>query len=177
KGLTINGAIAPLDSVQAFPDDVPDATVLAVPPGGNFQVTYPFSSGDYGLVAPSAWGVRRAPGRLQVNLSDLLRAEAKLKQSVVKYDLLLQQIQDTLNLLQAQYDLNADKIAAKSLEFATLATMTAVQTAAKGASITAKRYAAIAKSAGKDVMESLPTVVGAATDVFAPVRGSIIWAG
>ncbi len=172
SGLRINGG-TPVDSVSAFPDDVPNPSVLQVSSGGSFQVTYPISSGEYALVAPAAWGSRRAPGKLQVNLSDLLRAEAKLKQSIVKYDLLNKQIQDTLDVLAAQYDLNADKIIIKSAELGTLEAMTVAANAFKATSIGVKRVAEIANLVEQAVSEGIPKSVGLATDAFAPVRGAL----
>ena len=59
----------------------------------------------------------------------MLRAEAKLKQSIVKYDLLLQQIDDTSKVLEAQYNLNSDKIIIRSTELGTLGTMIAARIA------------------------------------------------
>ncbi len=171
KGLTINGAVTPVNSVSAFPDDVPDPTVLAVSSGGTFQVTYPFSSGAYGLVAPVTWNVRRAPGKLQINLSDLLRAEAKLKQSVVKYDLLLKQIDDTVDVLAAQYNLNTDKIVIKTTELGVLGSLSAARVAAKAVSISAKRASGLVDKLTDVLVESLPKSVGLSVDAFAPLRG------
>src|SRR5262249_24057885 len=99
KDLSTNatGTQAPLvphEYLKVFADDVVDPILVSLYENQTFQVTYPFSTGDYGLVAPDTWGARRAPGKLQMNLSDLLRAEAKLKQSALKYDLLLAQIDD-----------------------------------------------------------------------------------
>src|SRR5262249_19093706 len=66
-----------------------------------FQVKFPLTeSGEYQFTAPGAWGQRRAPGKLQSGLSDVLKAEAKLKQSLVKYNNLRLQIQDTADLLE-----------------------------------------------------------------------------
>jgi hypothetical protein len=173
QGITLNNATTPAGSVSSFPTDVPDASVVAIPPGSTFQVTYPFSTGDYGLVAPASWGNRSAPGKLQGNLSDLLRAEAKLKQALVKYDLLLQQIRDATDILDAQYFLNAEKIGIRSAEFSSLTSMTAFQLAAKAAGLNAKRVASAIKESGTVWIESLPKSVGTSSDVFAPLRGLI----
>jgi subtilisin-like proprotein convertase family protein len=171
------GTLVQNEYLKVFPDDVVDTNLVSLAENQTFQVTYPFSTGDYGLVAPDTWGARRAPGKLQINLSDLLRAEAKLKQSVVKYDLLLAQIDDMVQVLQAQFNLNATKITAKNAEFGVITTLSAVRVAAKGVQIAAKRGLEATKLIDKAVVESIPHVIGVASDALSLVRGGTLAAG
>jgi len=82
-----------------FPDDT---TAVAGSPNAVLQVVYPKTAASYGLVAPATWGQRRAPGEIQLALSDLVQADASLRISLANYDSLVKQITDTVDLLDAQ---------------------------------------------------------------------------
>src|SRR5215510_5638310 len=77
---------------------------------GILPVTFPFSPANYGFAAPAAWGQRRAPGELQLSISDMVQAQAQLKIALQNYDGLIQDIQAAIEVLQAQYNVNATKI-------------------------------------------------------------------
>ena len=70
------------------------------------RVAYPKTAANYSLLAPASWGQRRAPGELQLALSDLLQADASLRISLANYDALINQIEDAVDLLDAQYALS-----------------------------------------------------------------------
>ncbi|MBI1839469.1 MAG: LamG domain-containing protein, partial [Verrucomicrobia bacterium] len=142
-------------------------------PDAAFTVTYPTSTGDYLFEAKTEWGQRRAPGKLQISLQDLLRAEAKLKGAVAKYETHIGLINDTVDLLEAQDNLNSDKIGIKTGELAALTTMTAVQIGLKATSVTLKRTSAVVGAVGTTAVMSIPTVVGLASDVASAARGII----
>jgi hypothetical protein len=171
------GSLVTNEYLKVFPEDVVDSSLVSLAENQTFQVTYPFSTGNYGLVAPDTWGARRAPGKLQINLSDLLRAEAKLKQSAVKYDLLIAQINDTADLLEAQFKLNDIKIRARSGEFTTLTLLSALRITAKNVQITTKRGLEISKGITKTMTAAIPTVIGAATDAFSALRAGTVVVG
>jgi subtilisin-like proprotein convertase family protein len=167
------GSLVQNEYLKVYPEDVVDSNLVSLAENQTFQVTYPFSTGDYGLIAPPGWGSRRAPGKLQMNLSDLLRAEAKLKQAIVKYDLLLAQIDDATSVLQAQYNLNDIKIKARSAEFVSLTALSAARTAAKAISINAKRAGEIANDVTEAVVEGIPKSIGVSSDALAFIRGAV----
>ena len=171
------GALVQGESVKVFPADVGDPSVITLAQGQTFSVTYPFSTGDYGLVAPVSYGSRRAVGKLQTNLSDLLRAEAKLKQSATKYDLLLDQIDDQVAVLEAQFGFNAARIGIKSGEFGVLTTLSAFKVGAKAVQIAGKRAAEITKGVTFAIGEGVPKVIGLATDALSAVRAGVSVAG
>ncbi len=78
------------------------------------RVAYPKTAANYSLLAPASWGQRRAPGELQLALSDLLQADASLRISVANYDALVNQIEDAVDLLDAQYALSNAVVTALS---------------------------------------------------------------
>lgn len=78
------------------------------------RVAYPKTAANYSLLAPASWGQRRAPGELQLALSDLLQADASLRISLANYDALVNQIEDAVDLLDAQYALSNAVVTALS---------------------------------------------------------------
>jgi hypothetical protein len=78
------------------------------------RVAYPKTAASYSLLAPAAWGQRRAPGEVQLALSDLLQADASLRISLANYDSLVNQIEDAVDLLDAQYALSNAVVTALS---------------------------------------------------------------
>jgi hypothetical protein len=78
------------------------------------RVPYPQTAANYSLLAPASWGQRRAPGELQLALSDLLQADASLRISLANYDALINQIEDAVDLLDAQYALSSAVVTALS---------------------------------------------------------------
>lgn len=69
------------------------------------NVTYPFSASGYAFEAPTSWGQRRAPGDIQTAISDLVQAEARLKQAMRAYDNLVRDVDEMLNGLDGEIDL------------------------------------------------------------------------
>lgn len=78
------------------------------------RVAYPKTAASYSLLAPASWGQRRAPGEVQLALSDLLQADASLRISLANYDALINQIEDAVDLLDAQYALSNAVVTALS---------------------------------------------------------------
>jgi hypothetical protein len=152
-----------------FPDDVPgDPGDRLTNP--TLEVSYPTTAADYGFTAPASWGQRRAPGQIQMALSNMVQSQARYKQALLNYDNLILRIDDSIELLQARYNLQGDKVRIHRQQSAALVTLSAAAFAAKTTSTsfeTAKAYIDDSTGAVKD---GLPKVVGTASDVFAPAR-------
>ncbi len=82
-----------------FPDDAPGLENTTLDTANILQVSYPKTASDFGFVAPASWGTRRAPGEIQMALSDLLQSQARLTQALINYDNLIKQIGDQIDLL------------------------------------------------------------------------------
>jgi len=162
-----------------FPDDIETVTQPVLDGNGRFQVTYPMvEQGVYEFTAPAAWGNRRAPGKLQNALAEMLKARAKLNQGLIEYDNLRRQTQDEVELLKAQADLASFNVITRGRETATILGINAItllQTQVKEQMAAAETKA---KEAAKAVAAGIPTSVTAfGGDVMAPARASILTAG
>src|SRR5262249_40841290 len=73
--------------------------------GSVLRVQFPLAQSDWAFTAPSSYGSRRAPGELQLALSDLLQEETRFKIALGNYDALVKNIQDAATLLKSRNDL------------------------------------------------------------------------
>jgi hypothetical protein len=151
-----------------FPADAP------ANPGTNIlTVNYPFTASDYGFVAPTTWGQRRAPGELQQTLSALVQSQARLQQARINYDNLLQQIEDNVDLLEARYNVQRNIVKIRDTETAQTIGLTAGILAAKTVSKTLKKSSEKVQKSSEILIEGFPKIVGLANDVFSAQRAIV----
>ncbi len=147
---------------------------------GVISVTYPFSAGGrkgLGLVPPATWGQRRAPGEIQLALSDLVQAEARLKQAVHAYDDLVAEIKLSVDGLEATFDLDAEQLRIENKRDDKIYHMRNSILAMQTLGIAMNRVSEITGAASEITVESLPKVLGLASDVTSPARGIVRLAG
>jgi hypothetical protein len=103
---------------EAVADKALGLTASATP------VTFTFTSDGSYMVKPPEWtGVRRAPGEIQLALSDLIQAKGNLEKSLAEYDAGLGDIDDAARLLQLQFDLLKTQIQLQNELNGTLSTL------------------------------------------------------
>jgi hypothetical protein len=161
------------DAGHYFNDDIDKQINPGLNTGNILEVPYPFSAADFGFVAPASWGQRRAPGQIQLALSDLVQSQARLKQALLNYDNLLKRIEDHIDLLEAREDLRDDEIRIRATRAGTVAGLRVVM---KAASLTRRHIKEIVDSITDvvdAVVEGVPKSVGLSTDALAGVRGVI----
>ena len=137
------------------------------------NVQYPISAGKYAFVAPEEWGLRRAPGELQSDLSDLVQAETKLKRSLRQYDTLVSKINEAFNNLDGELNEFQEAIKIKKASKEQQMDYSAGILAMKQLQITMNRCSEIQSAATEIATESLTKCVGLATDATAPARGAV----
>ncbi|MEI7941399.1 MAG: hypothetical protein WCK27_32380, partial [Verrucomicrobiota bacterium] len=137
-------------------------------------VNYPLSAGSWLFEAPADWGQRRAPGELQIVLSDLVQADARLKQAIKNYDELIWEIKSPMYSMGSEYNSYADmelevlnKSAQKKKDVVkALAGMESARTALD-------RVGTAITELASGLIEGMPKVVGMSTDATAPARGGL----
>ncbi len=153
-----------------FPADLPVG--VALPATNVLEVQYPVAASDYSFAAPASWGRRRAPGELQSALSDILQAETALKRARAEHSNHVKEMEDKTELLQARYDLQAEKLLIKLESRLELIALKKVIAAAK---LINRKATEVEKKSDKVVdatVESMPKSAGTSTDVTAPLRGA-----
>jgi hypothetical protein len=158
-----------------FPDDAPGD------PGHRLsnsvlQISYPYSPADYGFTAPASWGQRRAPGEIQMMLSQLVQDHARFKQAQLNYDNLILKIEDQLDLMQARYDVEREKVILRNKGKATQLSLTVTIAAAKKTQQILKDTRDLMNETEENLIDGMPKVVGTASDVFSAVRAGLRWA-
>lgn len=155
-----------------FPDDTP-LGVEGIPFAGSaIPVDFPVAlASSYGFVAPAAWAARRAPGEVQLALSDLVQTQARLRRALQDYDTLIREINDRLYGLKGEFDLDQRSLAIMKSAQEKVQTMDQAILAAQLLQVVMERASSISEAATAITTESLPKVIGLANDVTAPVRG------
>ncbi len=93
--------------VTHFLDVNEDGTVAEKTENINFHL----ATNGLGLVKPPTWtGTRRAPGELQLARSDLLQARGRFERSLREYDYLIEDIEDQIEAIEAQFAVQAEEI-------------------------------------------------------------------
>jgi hypothetical protein len=137
-------------------------------------VEFPYATASsWSFVAPAAWGARRAPGEIQLALSDMVRAEAELRRGLVGYNNHLALIQAQTDQLRARAGINAEQIMILNKGRADTTSINGAIGTARGVSIATGTAAEIVKDISEAVAEAPPSVVGTATDVFSMLRSGL----
>lgn len=167
-----------LPGFMFFPDDVKGLTQPALSADGTFHVSYPMvENGAYQFPAPAAWGSRRAPGKIQNALAEMLKARAQLNHGRIAYDNLRRQIQDEVELLRAQADLASFNVTVRTREAATVFGINAISALTDQVKEQMAAAEAKAKTAAAAVAEGIPKVNGVDNDIGAPARATILTIG
>jgi hypothetical protein len=158
-----------------FDSDSLSEAYTNVDAGDVLEVDFPEAKGaDWKFVAPTAWGKRRAPGQLQVALSDLLQSQAQLQRVLKQHESLIQQIEGAANLVKAEYDLNIDSIDILQTRQDYSVTLDVAMVTARGVSATAREAGKILEEAGEATSECFPRSVGFSVDGTSSMRCAIL---
>jgi len=155
-----------------FPDDLPGLQNPNLTTSNILAVTYPLSTASYGLVAPASWGQRRAPGELQMALSDLLQSQARLKQALLNYNSLIKQIDDQADLLEARFGVRAETVSIRKGLDKKVKTLRAVGVGFKLLAAGLNYIVTKFDDTTEVVVEALPKVIGLANDATSGARAA-----
>jgi hypothetical protein len=149
-----------------------------VAPNGTLQttsnlVTFNFATDSQALVKPANFTTRLAPGDLQRNLGDLLQARVRFEQGLVTYDNLISQIQDQAQLIQAQYNLDAQEINVLNVSEQTQQSLNDLILADQATELFFRGAARVATLIADATAEFLPTDAGFSVDPTSAARGGI----
>ncbi|NKI35646.1 hypothetical protein HFP89_10765 [Wenzhouxiangella sp. XN79A] len=149
------------------------------------NVTYTtIESPDLGFwfTKPTDWtGTRRAPGQLQEILQNMLQARIALRQSLVSYDRLRQEIDAKIDELEATFDTTQDNLNLTIQQRNELQDLTIATQVMKNSAIVAKRIGEFTDFTFRDTVECIPRVfiagLAAGGDMTSGIRCGIKQAG
>ncbi len=140
-------------------------------------VTYHLAANGLGMVKPSYWTRRRAPGEVQMAHSELLQTTARFKRALKEYDNLLAQIDEQAGLLQAQYRVNAGEINILNTGSGVQESLNTAIRRARDRQLDFQTKGRIANLVANAFAESLPKEMGWSFDPSSSLRGCILLAG
>ena len=155
----------------------------AVPNRSNTTAGAPDVADSFFLVKPPEWGnsQRRAPGSLQGKLSELLLAMNSYEQALKEYDNLIADIQDSIDLLETQYDVKAEQIEIKNDARGELQALTAMVEIFRNTNIALRRagdvVAKLFRTGSKCIPKSFIAGLAAGGDIFSGVDCAISGTG
>ncbi|MBX3743739.1 MAG: tandem-95 repeat protein [Verrucomicrobiae bacterium] len=155
----------PTEEKSFFKEYDPDATDPA-----ELEIDYPQANGPWAFATPSDWGQRRAPGRLQQSISDVLQATAKLKFAGQNYDGLVIDINDKVVLLNARFGLDTSKLSIHNTRRDTIVGINSGIGIAKAVQLTTRGISRTIQAVAEAGADAVPKVVGLASDVTGPIR-------
>jgi hypothetical protein len=168
--------------------DAPLSTGCAlgdVPTNQDISVTYTMiDSPDFGLwfTKPESWtGQRRAPGRVQQILQQMLEARVALKQALLEYDRLYQDVFGMMQTAQATFNTAEANLLIANAQRDELRRLTIATQVMQSTAIAARRVGEILatnfKTAAECVPKSLIVGLAAGGDAFGAVRCTVQAAG
>lgn len=156
------------------------------PQQGNYLTVkyHSIESPDFGTWMtkdPSWTGTRRAPGRLQQALQQMFEARISLKQAMLEYEKLRQDVNAQMQTLQATFDISTDNLAILNDQRRELRSLTAASKSMEAASTVAKRVGEFTDHSFKAGSECVPKslIVGLAGggDILSTARCTVHVAG
>lgn len=149
---------------RPFPDgDAPpsfyfggDLLTTNISSGPFLAVDYPLASGDWAFTAPATFGSRRAPGEIQLAISDLLQEETRLKLALNNYDGLIQQIEDMAKLLQSRLALSNRTITLLTANRQQQVDLDSRITAAQDSQLALRRISSVVGRMGEALVQEIP---------------------
>jgi probable HAF family extracellular repeat protein len=146
-----------------------DSSILAV--------NFPQSTASYSFDAPASWGSRRAPGELQLALSDLVQAENNFKLALQNYDGLIQDIKAQNELLIARGVLKTDIILKLETGKTNIIDLNRAILGMASTRIILSGAIETVKDMKDAAIEAFPKVIGLATDTTSAFRAILRVAG
>ncbi len=170
----------PVNGYTTYTSTITNGTVISQDLGvGVFTedthtVSYNITSDGNWLVKPSDWtSKRRAPGKIQQALSGLITAHADLQRSNKKYEGMIDDLESKKKDLEKRYDMLGEEVRLRNEMNGEVLSWTVAMVGLKATSALANAISEHVKEKTEIILESIPKVVGTATDATAPVRGTL----
>ncbi len=144
----------------------------------NRIVLFHFSPNGFGLEKPSDWvGQRSAPGEIQMTRSGLIESVRRFERGVAEYENLINKIEDAAQSFQAELRLNATQISVRKGNLDQIKAMNDHISEWRQSIGLWRILLNDARIATDFAAETIPDIVGFATDAFAGAKAMIQIAG
>ena len=138
------------------------------------NVSYPVTPGlPWKFNVPSGWGERRAPGEIQMALTDLIRSNAQYQKGLSTYSGALANVESAVNALEARYNVKRGQIKLVSSTNNKITANDIVMLSMKELQSALSIASSYFSATGDTIIEGLPKEVGLAMDPSFPVRFAV----
>ncbi|MCI5223256.1 MAG: hypothetical protein D3924_11420, partial [Candidatus Electrothrix sp. AR4] len=137
------------------------------------EVSYRIPENDVWFAKPDNWGARRAPGEIQMALSDMIQADISYKQSLKQYKVAVHAIVLAKETLEQEYAVTLEQIKIRKSTSGGIIGANVALTGLLIAQGTLDIINQATSTVSESIIEGFPQCVGLATDVTAPIRGTI----
>jgi hypothetical protein len=151
-----------------------DATVNA-DVNAPHQISYNIATDTYWQVKDPTWTLnRKAPGRIQQALSDLIVAEANYNKAVIEFNNMTGGIEDATTNLLKRHDVLAEQIKVRNDVEKTLTDLDISINVMHAVGLAAKRTATIAREVSETIVEAIPDDINAwGGDIMSPASSAV----
>jgi hypothetical protein len=142
--------------------------------GGVVHLRLPVTAENYSFVAPTSWGQRDSPGRLQALVGEMVQAQTDLSLAVIDYDYLIKVLRDKVALLKMRAAASDRVIGVKQLHSAIIKNLDEeIRELSRAAAILVTTADALSSyyEAGA---EALPEEMGTSNDLTSVARALIL---
>ena len=146
---------------------------LGITGGEVKDVSYQISENGVWFSKPDNWGERRAPGEIQMALSDLIQAQIAFELGLKAYESALGDIEDCKEILEAKHQIVMDNLTVQGITTAGIVGFDYMHLQLFGSLAALDLIMDSIDEGSEIVLEGIPKCVGVATDATAPVRGTI----
>lgn len=142
--------------------------------GDILEVDYPEVKGaDWKFVAPSAWNKRRAPGQLQIAISELIQSQSQLQRSLKQHENLLQEIEGAAKLVQAEYETTNETIEILTSNLSYSSSLEESIKSARRTQVEARSTGKILEELSEAISECFPKTLGFSNDATSVGRCAV----
>jgi len=140
--------------------------------GKLFDITYHIDPDSPWMKPPDGWGKRRAPGEIQMALSELIKAHANYKRGLTELEGMLGVIDAAVQILEAKHGVLRHQIEVKDDASGTVKALDWAMFSLFTAQKAFKLFGDTIKSLAIATWEAFPKVMGLSSDVTAPARST-----
>ncbi|KMT64331.1 PA14 domain-containing protein [Catenovulum maritimum] len=137
------------------------------------QIDYPITAADYSFQAPDTWGIRRAPGKIQAALADMVRAQADYNLAFENYGDLVENLEFDVKQLKDQYKFNNDIIEMRNDAASDVRSFNAAIGVLKTVQTGLNETRDFVRHTATMAADALPKNAGLSVDVGSPGRAAV----
>lgn len=138
------------------------------------EVTFNFEADNLWPIKPATWsGVRKAPGEIQLALSDIIQGHAALQLGIAAFDAAVDTIENGKELLEVKYNITQTTIVAVASRNSEIQSLAEKVVDYRSYARNYRAAAKVADAVAKAAVEGIPKVTGTSNDTTSGLRSGV----